>query len=103
MLFRSNNFSDVAPWSELLAKNAPGTLPPGIQLFLAQGGKDNLVLPRVTLGYVTKLCKAKSAVQLYSMPGVGHAFAGRDSATAAIDWIAGRFEGTAAPSNCDPN
>jgi acetyl esterase/lipase len=102
-LFKVNNFSDLAPWSELLAINAPGTLPPGIPIFLAQGEKDDLVLPRITLGYMAKLCKAKSAVQLYSMPEVGHAFAGRDSATAAIDWIADRFEGTPAPSNCYPN
>jgi acetyl esterase/lipase len=94
------NVSEVAPWNGLLAANSPGTLSPSIPIFLAQGMKDPLVLPQITLAYMAKLCKAGSSVQLYSMPGVGHLFAGRDSAASAIDWIAGRFAGSAAPSNC---
>lgn len=98
-----NNISDVAPWNGLLAANTPGTLPRGVPIFLAQGMKDPLVLPSITLSYMAKLCKAGSAVRLYSMPGVGHAFAGRDSAATAISWVADRFHGTAAPSNCNLN
>jgi acetyl esterase/lipase len=85
----------------LLAANTPGTLPTTIPIFLAQGTADKLVLPQVTLGYMAKLCKAGSAVQLDSMPGVGHLFAARRSATATIDWLAARFKGTPAPSSCD--
>jgi acetyl esterase/lipase len=98
-----DDIADVAPWHALLAANTPGTLPPSIPIFLAQGTMDNLVLPQVTLGYMAALCKAGTAVQLYSLPGVGHAFVGRDSAPAAIDWMAARFDGAAAPSNCDLN
>jgi acetyl esterase/lipase len=98
-----NNFTDAAPWNELLASNSPGTLPPTIPIFLAQGEIDKLVLPRVTLAYMAKLCKAGSAVWFYSIPGVGHAFSGRDSATAAVNWIADRFAGAAAPNNCNAN
>jgi acetyl esterase/lipase len=98
-----NNFSDVEPWRTLLADNTPGTLSPTIPIFLAQGTKDPLVLPRITLAYMATLCKAGSSVELDTMPGVGHAFAGRSSATAAIDWIADRFEGIPAPSSCDTN
>jgi acetyl esterase/lipase len=96
-----NNFSDVEPWRALLASNTPGTLPVNIPIFLAQGENDKLVLPHITLGYKAKLCKAGSAVQLDSLPGVGHLFAARDSANATIDWMVGRFQGGAAPSNCD--
>jgi acetyl esterase/lipase len=96
-----DNVSEVAPWNGLLADNTPGTLSAVIPIFLAQGMKDPLVLPQITLAYMAKLCKAGSAVQLYSMPGVGHLFAGRDSAPSAIDWIADRFAGSAAPSNCN--
>jgi acetyl esterase/lipase len=94
------DFADKEPWRSLLARNTPGTLPPGIPVFLAQGSTDNLVLPKVTLDYRNKLCRAGSAVQLDMMQGVGHAFAGRDSAEAAVKWMAGRFAGTPAPSNC---
>jgi acetyl esterase/lipase len=100
---RVNSVSDVEPWSGLLTANSPGTLPPTIPIFLAQGTKDPLVLPRVTLDYMAKLCKAGSVVRFDSMPGVGHAFAGRDSAVTAIDWITDRFNGITPPNNCAPN
>jgi acetyl esterase/lipase len=95
-----NNVAEVAPWSGLLAANTPGTLPSSVPIFLAQGMKDPLVLPQITSAYMAKLCQAGSAVQWYPMPGVGHLFAGRDSASNSIDWIAGRFAGSAAPSSC---
>ncbi len=98
-----NNVSDVEPWGSLLASNTLGTLPPAIPIFLAQGTKDPLVLPRITLDYMAELCKAGSAVRFDSMPGVGHAFAGRDSAAAAIDWITDRFKGITPPNDCAPN
>jgi acetyl esterase/lipase len=96
-----NDISDVEPWHSLLADNTPGTLPTTIPIFLAQGTTDNLVLPKITLAYMAKLCKAGSAVELDSLQGIGHLYAGRDSATAAINWIADRFQGIAPPSSCD--
>lgn len=98
-----NNFADVEPWRDLLASNTPGTLPPTIPIFLAQGTTDNLVLPKVTQDYMATLCKAGSRVQWYPVPGVGHLFVARDSATAAINWIQGRFAGTPAPNSCSVN
>jgi hypothetical protein len=37
---------------------------------------------------------------VYLMPGVGHAFAARRSASVAIQWISDRFSGLPAPNNC---
>jgi hypothetical protein len=34
------------------------------------------------------------------MPGEGHAFAARRSASVAVKWISDRFAGRPAPSNC---
>ena len=34
------------------------------------------------------------------MPGVGHAFIARDVPGAAVDWMAARFAGEPAPTNC---
>jgi acetyl esterase/lipase len=95
-----NNLSDVEPWSGLLASNTPGTLPPSIPIFLAQGMKDTLVRPAVTENYMRSLCQAGSAVQWHPVPNSGHLFVARDSAGAAIDWMAARFGGLPAPSNC---
>lgn len=54
----------------------------------------------MTLAYRAKLCRAGSPVQLYLMEGVGHPFAARKSASAAVKWMADRFQGLPAPSNC---
>ena len=95
-----NDLADREPWASLLARNTPGTLPPRIPIFLAQGSTDNLVLPQVTLDYRAKLCRAGSRVQFDLVPGVGHLSIARDAAPAAIDWIDDRFSGEPAPSNC---
>jgi acetyl esterase/lipase len=90
----------IEPWRTLLVNNTPGPLPPSIPVFLAQGSTDSLVRPQVTQDYMRHLCNAGSRVSLLMMPNVGHGFAGRDSANAAVAWIADRFAGNAAPSNC---
>ena len=96
-----NNLADREPWRSLLAENTPGPLPPEIPVFLAQGTADKLVIPSVTRNYAARLCKAGSRVTLDWLLGVGHAFSGRDSASAAVAWMADRFDGAAAPSTCD--
>jgi alpha-beta hydrolase superfamily lysophospholipase len=94
------NPADVEPWKSLLARNTPGTLSPTIPVFLAQGSGDHLVRPQVTLEYAKRLCENGSKVQMLVMPNVSHGMAGHDSADAAVAWIADRFAGRPAPSDC---
>ena len=95
-----SDFSRLEPWHAMLALNSPGTLPRGVPLFIAQGDADGLVRPDVTRAYAARQCAAGGAVQLAMLPGVNHGFAGRDGAPAAMAWIADRFAGLPAPSNC---
>jgi acetyl esterase/lipase len=95
-----DDITRVEPWRSLLLENIPGTLPPDIPVFVAQGDADRLVLPVVTQTYVQRLCKAGSKVQYISMPGVKHGWAGADSALPAVAWIADRFDGKQAPDSC---
>jgi acetyl esterase/lipase len=92
------NPAGVEPWRSLLARNTPGTLPSAIPVFLAQGSTDGLVRPAVTRAYLQRLCRAGSRVR-----NVNHGFAGRDSARAAVGWMADRFAGDPAPSDCEAN
>ena len=92
--------ASLEPWRSLLARNSPGPLPPAIPVFLAQGSTDGLVRPQVTLSYMQHLCRAGSRVRLLIMPNVGHDGAGRNAADAAVGWIADRFAGRPAPSDC---
>jgi acetyl esterase/lipase len=93
--------TDVEPWRSLLARNSAGPLPRNIPVFLAQGTTDEIIRPQVTQDYMRRLCKGGSKVQMLVMPNVGHAFAGRDSAPAAVDWVTDRFVGFGAPSDCN--
>jgi acetyl esterase/lipase len=95
------DFYQTEPWRALMTKNTPGTLPPHIPVFLAQGGADELVRPQVTQSYMKRLCAAGSKVQWFLMPAVNHGFAARDSASAAVAWMADRFTGADPPSDCD--
>jgi acetyl esterase/lipase len=94
------NFYDVEPWHSLMASNTPGTLPPRIPVFLAQGGADELVRPQVTQNYMKRLCGAGSKVRMDLMPDANHGFIARDSVAAAVDWMTDRFAGRAAPDDC---
>jgi acetyl esterase/lipase len=94
------DLSTTQPWAELAARNTPGTLPPGIPVFIAQGTNDRIVLPRITQDYVRRLCAAGRRVTFDRMEGVGHGFAGMRSARDAVSWIADRFAGREAPNDC---
>jgi acetyl esterase/lipase len=91
---------ELEPWRSLAADNTPGVLPSGIPVFLAQGADDHLVRPDVTQDYMRKLCRAGSRVRMILLPNVNHGYIGRDSAAAAVDWMAARFAGAAAPDDC---
>lgn len=90
----------IDPWQSLMKENTPGVLPNRLPVFLAQGTGDTTVRPVVTESYMRSLCKAGSAVRMMVLPDVGHAFVGRDSADAAADWMADRFEAKPVPSDC---
>lgn len=93
----------VEPWRSLAMRNTPGTLPPQIPLFLAQGTTDTIVRPEVTRGYMQRQCKAGGKVAMMWVPNVGHGFVARDSADAAVAWMMDRFAGRPAPSDCGKN
>jgi pimeloyl-ACP methyl ester carboxylesterase len=94
------NPTDLEPWRSLAANNTPGPMNPDIPLFIAQGSADQLVRPEVTRDYVARSCRAGAKVRFVVMPGVGHGFAGRDSAKDAVEWISARFAGAVAPDDC---
>jgi acetyl esterase/lipase len=97
---RVNNLAEDEPWRRLLEENSPGPLPADIPVFLAQGSADGLVRPAITEAYRTRLCRNGNRVEFVLMPGVGHAFIARDVAGVAVAWMAARFAGEPAPTNC---
>jgi acetyl esterase/lipase len=99
--FLIGDVATIEPWKSLLASNSPGALPQRFPVFIAQGSADALVRPEVTRSYVRRLCGAGSRVRFLEMANVGHGFAGRDSAAAAVGWMSQRFLGHPAPNDCN--
>jgi alpha-beta hydrolase superfamily lysophospholipase len=93
--------ADVEPWHSLLKKNTPGTLPPAIPVFLAQGTADPIIKPKVTQDYATTLCRAGTKLRMLYLPNIGHGIAGRAAAPDAVDWMTARFAGEPAPDDCE--
>jgi acetyl esterase/lipase len=94
------DFISREPWASLLKENTPGALPAPLPVFLAQGETDQLVLPPVTRQYARRLCANGSAVLFDPVPNTGHGFIAFKASDAAVAWIADRFAGRRAPSNC---
>jgi acetyl esterase/lipase len=88
------------PWSTIVAENTPGQLPAGAPVFLAQGSRDTVVDPPVTTKFAIELCNQGVAVTFHEVPDASHTVIARVSGAAAVEWMAARFAGDAAPTNC---
>jgi acetyl esterase/lipase len=88
------------PWTEIIAGNTPGRGAPGAPVFIAQGTDDTIVDPPVTTAFADTLCRQGAAVRLLRVPGATHQQTAKLSASAAIEWMAARFAGEAAPTDC---
>ena len=93
-------FYNAQPWSRVLADNVPGHAPAGAPVYIAQGTTDKIVLPAVTQKFVQDLCSRGEKVVFDQLPGVGHMTSGKDSATAAIEWMTALFDNKAPASTC---
>ena len=88
------------PWRRVLTDNEPGQAAAGAPIFIAQGSADTIVRPDVTAAFVGGLCRRGEKVRIVELAGVAHVTAGADSAPAAVQWMAARFDGAAAPDDC---
>ncbi|MFA5899781.1 MAG: alpha/beta fold hydrolase [Hyphomicrobium sp.] len=93
----------IEPWRDIMLKNSPGHSPAGAPVFIAQGTSDETVRPTITRQFADQLCRQGTPVLMTYLIGVNHSYAGYDGARDAISWIADRFRGLPAPSDCKPN
>ena len=90
----------IQPWKRLIAENSPGHERIDVPLLITQGHDDKLVTPAITAAYVHQLCRDRERVEYRTYPGVDHVHAGPDTANDVAAWIAERFVGRPASSNC---
>lgn len=89
------------PWAAQLRRNSvqPGGF--SSPVLIAQGSADPVVAPAVTRDFTQRLCRRGAArVRYLAIEGGDHFSIGKRSAAATVAWIADRFAGRAAPSDC---
>ena len=85
---------------QFLARNQPGIQPTYGPLLLVGGGDDILFTESADKKIFQRLCSSGARVQRNLYPGLGHDPVVYGSLRHQLDWIAARFSGEAAPSNC---
>jgi pimeloyl-ACP methyl ester carboxylesterase len=97
--FRDDPTDDPA-WVEALEDQTVPLPPDGVPVLIAQGEDDQVVLPNTTALLVERYCEAGATVATHWMPGVGHIPAANDAGPTVTAWLADRFAGQAAASDC---
>jgi hypothetical protein len=98
--FLAIDVTKTDPWRKIMRENTPGSSPAGAPVFLAQGTNDPVVRPRVTQQFMGKLCGQGTPVRFLPVPFGDHDASAEYGAVPAMAWIAARFAGEPAPSDC---
>jgi alpha-beta hydrolase superfamily lysophospholipase len=89
-----------AAWTARFAQNTAGQQPTVAPLLTMQGTTDTVVNPNGTTQYIQRACKFHQPVQYSIYPGVNHQVIPFAAQKEYVRWIAARFAGKRAPSNC---
>ncbi|MEO8619197.1 MAG: lipase family protein [Sphingomicrobium sp.] len=98
--WKNLDLSRQTPWAAIARSNSPSTARLATPLLIAQNASDDLVSATVTRDHARALCRNRNRVRWIDIAGNGHATSAKDSAVATLDWIADRFAGRPAPSDC---
>src|ERR1700730_419797 len=85
---------------QFLTRDQPGTRSTYGPLLLVGGGDDILFTESASRKIFQRLCSSGARVQGNVYHGLGHDPVGYGSLRDQLDWIAARFAGKPAPSNC---
>lgn len=97
---RRKDIAAIEPWAGIMRANSVDSTGIWGPLLIAQSAQDPLVAPQVTRAFARRACRDRRPVRYIALPGGDHANSARDSAAQTIDWIAARFDGRPAPSDC---
>ena len=97
---RGVDISRPPAWSALITRNSLTPARLTMPLFIAQEDKDPVVGATVTHRFAKQLCKAGAKLEYLKLSDGNHVDVGKRSAPRAVAWMADRFHGKAAPTNC---
>lgn len=97
---RRVDMTTTAPWSGFARDNSvrPANFP--MPVMIAQSPADVLVAPAVTRAFARRLCRTPTRVRYLDIPGGKHENSAADTSATTLEWIADRFAGQRAPSDC---
>ena len=98
---RHVDLGTIQPWAGIARVNSPAAVPYNVPFLIAQNPDDAIVAPDVTRDFARRMCRAGGKVRFVEIRGKGHETSASDSKEVTLDWIDGRFSGTAAPNDCD--
>lgn len=87
-------------WAALMQANSVEAARVTVPVLIQQGGKDVIVAPGVTHGFVERLCRRNRQIRYILTPAGDHVSAGKTAAPQAVAWIGDRFAGRKAPGDC---
>ena len=94
------NIAAIDPWRARVAASAVGAVPIGVPLLMSEGDADNLVAPAVTRDFVARACARGERLGYIEVPGGDHAGNPAALQEEVVAWLADRFAGGPAPSDC---
>ena len=87
-------------WQQAFDENTPGYSKPIAPVLVMQGTADTVVNPNGTAQYIERVCGFGTPVQFTTYEGATHQTIPGDAQPEYVPWIADRFAGDDAPTNC---
>jgi alpha-beta hydrolase superfamily lysophospholipase len=88
------------PWLRRINENTAGYAATVAPVLVMQGLADTVVNPNATTQYIARACAFRQPVQYSRYPGQTHQTIPYVAQSEYLTWIADRFAGRSAPSNC---
>ena len=98
--FFSENPNGFPSWYDALKDQTPTGLPAAVPVLVAQGLRDDVVIPNTTELLVKNQCATGANLEARWYPNANHLSVVKQSQQAFTNWIASRFRGETARSNC---
>ena len=100
ILSRQVPYNLGAPWEARLKENSIAPWHAAVPLFIAQGAKDDVVMPPLTRMFAQESCRLGDNVRLVWKPESDHLSIAVATTDVTVNWLADRFAGKPAESDC---